>query len=239
MVDHPDDRRHPGSFVADERAPRPVELDLAGRVGPVARLVLEPLDADRVASAVRAPTGNGEARQSGGSLSEHQEQIAHRRRAEPLVAGEDVSVICRGRPGGVGAHVAAALLLRHRHPGERAVLAGCRLVPPVVHRRRQSWLPLLGEIRIERAAPARSSRSSRSGTHARPPPASTRRSGPPARRGRRPDRRPTGRRGGRRPLPRSSASGRQGGTRRRRCDDRSGRTDAARARSRWPARPSG
>ena len=41
VVDHLDDRLHPGTLIADQSRPGPVELDLAGRVGAVAELVLE------------------------------------------------------------------------------------------------------------------------------------------------------------------------------------------------------
>ena len=73
------------------RAQRAVELDLGGRVGAVAELVLEALE---VEAALRSPSGStrGRAKQETPSLGlgEHEEQVAHRRRAEPLVAGERV-----------------------------------------------------------------------------------------------------------------------------------------------------
>src|ERR1051326_1441930 len=69
---------------------RAVELDLARCVGTVAELVLEALDVKSVACAIRKDAGQQEARQSAWRLREHEERIAHRRRHEPLVAGDRV-----------------------------------------------------------------------------------------------------------------------------------------------------
>jgi hypothetical protein len=61
-------------------------------------------------------------------LRQHQEGIAHRRRDEPLVAGEAVApapgVVAVGHGlRGVGAHVGSALLLGHAHAHRHAVLS--------------------------------------------------------------------------------------------------------------------
>ena len=57
-------------------------------------------------------------------LRQHQEDVVHRRRGEPLVAVQRVLAVDRRRPrlGDVGADVGAALLLGHPHAGERAEL---------------------------------------------------------------------------------------------------------------------
>ena len=51
--DHLDDRAHPATLVAQPLGEGAVELELAGGVGPVAELVLEPHHVDPVAGAVR------------------------------------------------------------------------------------------------------------------------------------------------------------------------------------------
>ena len=57
-----------------------------------------------------------------GRLRQHQEAVRHRRRAEPLVAGQLVRPVLGERLARrrVGAYVAAALLLRHAHPEQGA-----------------------------------------------------------------------------------------------------------------------
>ena len=125
VVDHLDDRAARRGPPRRPSAPRRLELDLAGRVRAVAELVLEPLDVDRVALAVGREARQEEAGDAALGLREHEERVAHRRRAEPLVAGDLVlgagaAAVERPRRRGVGAHVGAALLLGHRHAAERA-----------------------------------------------------------------------------------------------------------------------
>ncbi len=106
------------------RAP---ELDLGTRIGSVAQLVLQPLDADVVDVAVRREPGQQEARQPAGAVRENEERVAHRRGEEPLVAGDPV-VAAAGGLGArrVGADVGAALLLRHAHADRHAALVARR-----------------------------------------------------------------------------------------------------------------
>src|SRR5207247_5014146 len=107
-----------------------VELDLARRVGTVAELVLEPLDVEGVAAAVRQHSREQEARQAGGRLREYQKRVAHRCRAEPLVTVQLILAVLPG-PGArrVGPNVRAALLLGHRHAQQDATLARVRPGP--------------------------------------------------------------------------------------------------------------
>jgi hypothetical protein len=122
--DHLDDRAHAVALVADEPADRAVELGLAARVAAVAELVLEALDAEHVARAVREHPGHQEARQARGRLREHEEQVAHGRAGEPLVPTQPVAAVAgRRRCGGVGPYVGAALLLGHAHTGQQSALA--------------------------------------------------------------------------------------------------------------------
>ena len=138
-VDHLDDRRDPAARLAHQPARRPVELHLAGGVGPVAELVLEPLHAEHVAAAVGQHPRDEEAGHALVELRQHQEQVAHRGRGEPLVPGQPVAAVGLGDgAGGVRPDVGAALLLGHPHAGDQPALAGglgqAELVLPVAVR---------------------------------------------------------------------------------------------------------
>ena len=153
VVDHLDDRRHAAALLADHARPGAAELELAGGVGAVAELVLEPLDLEAVALAVGRPARHQEAGDARIGLREDEEGVAHRRRAEPLVADQLVlrpgaAAVQRRGGRGVGAHIRAALLLGHRHPAEGAVLAlgGDRAL--VVVEREEARFPLLGQLRL-------------------------------------------------------------------------------------------
>ena len=75
--------------------------------------------------AVGQEAGEDEAGQAALGLREHEEGVAHRRRAEPLVAGSSYSPSPMGSaPRDVRADVGAALLLGHRHAEQGAVLLG-------------------------------------------------------------------------------------------------------------------
>ena len=83
-------------------------------------------------------------------LCEHEKRIAHRRRDEELVAGDLVLPIPdRRRPRRVGAHVRAALFLRHRHPDRRAVLLRDRDVAGIVDAAVDLRQPLRREFRLQ------------------------------------------------------------------------------------------
>ena len=77
VVDHLDDRPHAGALLADQPGGGGVELDLAGGVGAVAELVLEPLQAEAVALAVRRPAREEEAGDAAVGLGEDEEGVAH------------------------------------------------------------------------------------------------------------------------------------------------------------------
>ena len=144
--------RDAAAFLADELRQRTVERDLARGVRAVAELVLEPLDAEAVARAVGQHARQEEAREAGGRLREHEERVAHRRRAEPLLPVEHV-LAAAGRPGDgrVRAQVGAALPLGHRHADERSALLRRRPQAEVVLARREQRLPLGRERRRRRA----------------------------------------------------------------------------------------
>ena len=147
VVDHLDDRRHTASLLADEPRPRGLELDLARRVRAVAELVLQPLDVEAVARAVRQHARDEEAREAAFRLRQHEERVAHRRRAEPLVARQLVLAVAeRPRCRRVRAHVGAALPFRHGHAAERAALLVDRSQSRVVGESRQPRLPFGREI---------------------------------------------------------------------------------------------
>ena len=78
---------------------------------------------DRVALPLRRDAGDEEAGQSPAGLGEGQERIAHGGGAEPFMAGQAIGAATQRRgAGGVGAHVAAALLFGHRHADRDARL---------------------------------------------------------------------------------------------------------------------
>ncbi len=124
---HGDDRGHAPASRADLPGQRVIELHLGGGVGPVAELVLQPLQAHPVPLSAGQHPGEQEAGEAVRALGQGEEQVRHGRGAEPLVPGQHV----RPGPGtggglgagGVGPHVAAALLLGHGHAGQQAALA--------------------------------------------------------------------------------------------------------------------
>src|SRR4029079_6943078 len=88
VVDHLDDRPHPGALLADQPGGGGVELDLAGGVGAVAELVLEALQPEAVALAVGRPAGEEEAGDAAVGLGEDEEGVALGGGHEPLVAAQ-------------------------------------------------------------------------------------------------------------------------------------------------------
>ena len=95
----------------------------------VAELVLQALDRNRVGTAIGQHARQEEATEAGAGLREHQKGIAHRRREEPLVAGEAIAAAPRRVLHILGArciraHVRAALLFGHAHAHGRAALGG-------------------------------------------------------------------------------------------------------------------
>ena len=111
-------------MFADQPAMRVLEFDLRGSIRLVADLVLEPLDAHRVAGPVGQPARHEETGQSAGRLRENQVRIDLRTGEEPFVPGDYVLAVRTGRRRdcGVGADIGSALLFRHAHAHERAVL---------------------------------------------------------------------------------------------------------------------
>ena len=149
MVDHFDDRGHAATLVAHATHPGFVELDLARGVRPVAQLVLEALDGHGVARAVGPPAWEEKAREPSLGLGEGEEPVAHRRRTEPLVAGDQVFVTGEMAGGGrVGPNVAAALLFGHRHATGQPRLLFRRDEPTVVAGGGQAGLPLGEQLGI-------------------------------------------------------------------------------------------
>ena len=117
VVDHPDDRGDAAALLADEPGADAAELDLGRRQRARAELLLEALELHAGAAldqeARRRPA-------AGLGLGEHEEHVARRVGAEPLVAPQLVVAVADvDRAGEVGAHVGAALALGHRHTGDR------------------------------------------------------------------------------------------------------------------------
>ena len=156
LCDHLDDRPYTAARLADHQGDGAVEFNLARRVGLVAELVLEALDAERVAGAVGQDSGEEEARESLSAstfrLSEDEERVGHRCRAEPLVTGQQVlraRAARTDRPGdgGVGTDVGAALLLGHRHAEDRRGFV-CGQARRIAARQRL-WNPLGGDVGLQ------------------------------------------------------------------------------------------
>ncbi len=160
-LDHLDDGANSAALLADPARERALELDLGRSVRPIAELVLEPLNPEHVALAVRQHPGEQEAGQPIRGLGQHEKRIAHRRRAEPLVPGQRVPAGLAGNglgPCGVGPHVRAALLLRHAHAGDDPSLQVGALQAGLVCGRREQRLPDRGDVRVN---PKRGDRSVR------------------------------------------------------------------------------
>ena len=134
QLHHLDDGAHARALVADPQRVRAGELDFARCIGAVAKLVLEPLQPERIDRAIGPKTRHEEAGEPALRLRQHQEGVAHRRRQEPFVAVDDVEIAARRGGGDVGAHVGAALFLRHAHAERHA-----RLFPPRPERRVVAW----------------------------------------------------------------------------------------------------
>ena len=112
---HLDDGGDAAALGADHDRLQPVELDLGGGVGAVAELVLQALDAHRVAAAVVAPALGEEAGDRLAGAGEGEEEIAGGDREEPFVAGQAPRIARAGRGGAGLAQIRAALFLGHRH----------------------------------------------------------------------------------------------------------------------------
>ncbi len=232
---------HATAFVADPPPERAVVFQFGGGVRPVAQLVLEPLQGDRVAGAVGQHPRQQEAGQALRRLREGEEDVVHRRRGEPFVPGQPVDVARRDHPVRPPWYPPAG----RSHPASRSStsLPADRLWRPAGaarSRRCGSAAPVRTVLPGPGCAAARAPRStsSRWGTGARTRSASrgrSRRRGAGARAGRRPA--PTARPAVR-PRPRgTSGCARPGGSRPRRSGDRPGRGCAARADGCRPAGP--
>ena len=136
------------------RTPRPsspisvavgaVELDLGGRVGAVAELGLQTVEAQGVRRAVLVAARDEQQREPCRGLGQHEERVGLRGRDEPLRA--------RDRPGAVRAgdgdgparpHVGAAGALGQGHADQRAALLAGGQRPRVVLAARGELLPAL------------------------------------------------------------------------------------------------
>ena len=139
---------HAAPFLADLPGEGAGKFHLGTRVGAIAQLVLQALDAHGIQAAIRQHARHEQAGEAGRRLRQHQEGIAHRRRKEPLVADHAVAAAPRrvlGELGarGIGAHVRAALLFGHAHAHGEAGFFGVVQQPRVVAGVAQFAEPLL------------------------------------------------------------------------------------------------
>ena len=152
--DHLDNGRHATAFFANHPGQGAAKLHFTGGVRPVTQLVFQALDIELVARAVRAMARQQKAGQALGGVCQGQEGIAHRRRAEPLVADQLISLTgttqtYRVGTGGVGAHIGTALLLGHGHADGRAGFLLDRQIARVVLGGEDFRQPLLGHIGLQ------------------------------------------------------------------------------------------
>ncbi len=145
---HVDDGRDAAAKLADQEPGGAMEFGLGGGVGAVAELVLEPHVVDGVPRPVREEPRHQEAGETFAGAGKHQKRVAHRRRHEPLVAGDAEGAVAGVLGlGGVGVDVAAALLLRHPHADGDALLLGEGAVGRIVLARPDLGEPDIGEVR--------------------------------------------------------------------------------------------
>src|SRR6185437_9584075 len=145
VIAHLDDGRDAAPLLADQFGIGAVEFDLARGVRFVAELVLEPVDVDRVALAVRRPARHQETAQALRRVGEDEEGVAHRRRHEPFVTVKPEAAVSGLGAGDVGAQVGAALVLGHAHADERGSFLARRAEMRIVVVREDAWQPFLGD----------------------------------------------------------------------------------------------
>ncbi len=134
---HLENRLDTATFLADQQSIRVLENHFTGSVGVVPEFVFQTLQQQRIDRAVGQEARHEEAGQAPRRLRQHQECIAHRGREEPLVTGEPIlqsRAPRRGRDSArcVGTDIGAALLLRHAHAHQRALLVPRRCEPRVI-----------------------------------------------------------------------------------------------------------
>ena len=171
LHDHLEDRGDAAPLLADERRRRALQRDLGRRVGAVPELVLQALEPNAVALAVLGHARDEEAREPVRRLREHEERVAHRRRAEPLVAVERPrrrrraarGSCWRGRRSRPGAPSSPSRT--GRRPSSTPAGARGR------RRARSAAAPTRPRAPARPGAPGRRRRSSRAGSRRRPRPA--------------------------------------------------------------------
>ena len=147
VVHHFDDRLNTRALVPDAIGRSVVILDLGRGIGPVAQLILEPHQPDRITLGVQPP-GHQKAGQPTRRLRQRQKPVRHRRGTEPLVPRQPVGFTIGAGNGGIGAQVRAALLFRHRHSHRRARFARHWHGRPVIGPRDQFGHPLREDRRV-------------------------------------------------------------------------------------------
>src|SRR5260221_79504 len=134
------------SVLADQPGERVVIFDLARGVRAIAAFVLEALDADVVARAVRQEAGHEEAGDAGSGPGEGEEAVGLRHREEPFVAGQQICPavarrLARPRRRLRLAQIRAALLLGHGIADGDAGLLTVGQRAPVVAGRQELLAP--------------------------------------------------------------------------------------------------
>ncbi len=151
---HFDDGGNAAPLFADHPRQRTTKLHFAGGVGAVAELVFQALDVELIARVIRAMARQQETGQALVRLRKRQKGIAHRRRTEPLVPHQFVSLARtagtdRISLGGVGTNVGATLFLGHGHANGDPGLMDHADVARVVFGGKNFRQPLSGQIRLQ------------------------------------------------------------------------------------------
>lgn len=81
------------SRLADQMRDRAAEFDFGRGVRPIARLVLQPLNLQAIARAVRQPAGDDEARHAFLGLRQRQEHVGMRNGEEPFVPDKRIRAV--------------------------------------------------------------------------------------------------------------------------------------------------
>ena len=135
--------------LAHPARPRAVILDLGRCVGAITALVLQALNLNAVAGAVDQHAWREKAADPGSRARQCEECVAHRRRAEPLVAFERVGAIGQRRGNGLrAAQIRAALFFGHGHADNHGAFLRQRQGARIIGVGKHFGLPLGRELRF-------------------------------------------------------------------------------------------
>jgi hypothetical protein len=131
VMHHLENGAQPRALIAEPMGNGSVILDFGRGIGAIAKLVLQPLNPDAIARALK-PAWHQKAGEPLGGLRQCQKPVRHWRRAEPFMPDKAIGIAFGCGRGGIGANVRSALFFSHRHAQGRARFArqglGCRII---------------------------------------------------------------------------------------------------------------